>query len=112
MLPTNGMQSVNFMGGLPEGKIGIFVAAVIAGFFWLRKWLSQDTVDRLGNSASASVIKMLRSQLDREREHNIELSRALDESNRQIELLRMQVATLTDEVQKLQSEIESLRGSQ
>lgn len=93
------------------GALSSAAAVIIGGTLWLRKWLSRDAVERAGDGATLSVIKMLQAQLEREREHSSELARALETSHEQIGELRRQVADLTEQVRVLQAQVKALGGS-
>lgn len=87
------------------GILGTGVAGIAAGFLLLRKYLSNDSVDRAGNEAQLQIIKMLQDQVTQERARADAAVTARDEAVNQIGMLRAQVAQLSMQVESLKTQV-------
>lgn len=96
---------------------------LLAGFLWLRKFLSRDATDRAMDNADVATLRRLNELLDSERvarkeaearadqfakERN-ELAAAVGRMEGKIEALTSQVAQLTQRVTQQSDEITRLR---
>jgi molybdopterin converting factor small subunit len=88
------------------------LASVGAGFLWLRRYLTGDTVERLANKAAAEIIETLREQLvaereraDLERERAERMIAAMEAQDTQMRALRDEVHMLSTEVLRLRAQI-------
>lgn len=98
------------MADIPDGTgifgyLGTGLAALSAGFLLLRKYLSNDSVERASNEAQLQIIQMLQEQVKNERARADAAVQARDQAVEQIGQLKAQVAELTLQVQSLHQEV-------
>lgn len=101
----------NMIPGGTGGLLGVAGAAVIGGVLWLRNFLSKSATDRAADTAQTAVIEMLNRQLATEQARSESFRQSLDQATTQIGALRSQVADLTYQISRLQSDLRQLQAS-
>lgn len=114
MTATTGMAmdvDPNMIPGGSGGLLGVAGAAVIGAVLWLRNFLTRSATERAADTAQTAVIDMLNKQLATEQARSESFRKSLDEATTQIGGLRRQVADLTDQIAKLQTDLRRFQST-
>lgn len=100
--PPDGPNELSIWGWLATGASGIGVAGIA-----LWKWFLSSRLSNAGSNAQLEVINMLKEQLEAERTRSEQMMKSRDDALDTINQLKLQIAALTLQVQKLEATVKA-----
>ena len=100
--PPDGQNDLPIWGWLATGASAIGGAGLV---FW--KWFISNRLNNAGSNAQLDVINMLKEQLDAERTRSEQMMKSRDDAFDTINQLKLQIAALTLQVQKLEATVKA-----
>lgn len=104
--PPDGQNAFTLWGWLATGASAIGGAGLV---FW--NWFIRNKLSNAGNSAQLEVINMLKEQLEAERARSEQLMQSRDQALDTINQLKLQIAALALQVQKLEATVKAAQPS-